>query len=143
MIKLKLISYINILIVVVLFSVPSFIMAQGPGIGGSGGESTANLNNPLVNCDSIEKCNWEEFKVTINKVKNFAFELAVLLSVIFIVYAGGMYLTAQGDSGKISRAHAILSNVVIGFFLAAAGWLIIHTILNTLETPKTFRPGGL
>ncbi|MFA7193377.1 MAG: pilin [Candidatus Paceibacterota bacterium] len=136
MIKSKLISNLTILAVILIMTVPFVVSAQ------SGSGTQVNANNPLVNCNDVKSCDWNAFKEMINKVKDYALQLAVLVSVIFIVYAGGLYLTAAGDTGKIQTAHRILQNVVIGFFLASAGWLIVQAITKTLEVDKTFLPTG-
>lgn len=134
MINTKIISILNILFVVAVLTAPWIVGAQGRGstIDGSG--------NSLVDCRSVDECDWQNFLETLDKVKDYALELVVLLSVIFIVYAGGVYLTAAGNSGKIQQAHSIISNVVIGFFLASAGWLIVNTILKTLGVKEGFAP---
>lgn len=137
MIKSKIISSLTIFAVILIMTVPIFVNAQ---FGDTG--TKVDSSNPLVDCDSVESCNWTALMQTLNKVKDFGLQLAVLASVIFIVYAGGLYLTAAGDSGKIKTAHTILQNVVIGFFLAAAGWLIINTITKTLDVNDEFLPGG-
>lgn len=95
-------------------------------------KSVADAGNPLVDCDTVNDCTWIEFLRTLNKVKNYGFQIVVVMSVIFIVYAGSLYLFSAGNSGKIEQAKTIISNVVIGFFLAAAGWLIVSAVLNTL-----------
>jgi hypothetical protein len=143
MINTKIISILNIFFVVAVLSAPWIIYAQGAN---SSIDSTSVANgsgNSLVKCTDADSCNWDEFINTLNRVKDYGFQLVVVLSVIFIVYAGGIYLTSAGNSGKIQQAHNILSNVVIGFFLAAAGWLIVHTILKTLDVKSEFTPGDI
>lgn len=140
MINKKLILIINILFVFGIFFSPNFALAGNNGIDS---RSIATAENSLVNCETVEECNWQSFLQTLDKVKNYGVQLVVVLSVIFIVYAGGLYLTSMGNSGKIEQAKSILSNVVIGFFLAAAGWLLVSAILKTLEVKDGFAPGDL
>ena len=129
----KIISIFNIALVITVMSLPYFVLAQD-ATPRSGSGSDVSASNPVVvsDCRDVDSCNWDNFMRTLNRAKDYALQIVVILSVMFIAYAGFLYLTAQGNSGKISQAHAILQNVVIGFFLAAAGWLIVRTILNTL-----------
>lgn len=138
MIKRKLVSTINIFLVITFMTLPMLGFAQGS----SGGQSVADAGNSLVDCETVDGCNWTALTRTLDKVKDYGLQLAVMLSVIFIVYAGGLYLTSAGNASKRSQAKTIIQNVVIGFFLALAGWLIINTITNTLEVKPDLLPEG-
>lgn len=100
-------------------------------------ESVAHANKPLVDCRTVDECSYQHFLDVLNKVKDYAFQIVVILSVIFIVWAGALFLFSQGNPGQIEKAKKMLSDVVIGFFLAAAGWLIVSAILNTLGVTNT------
>jgi hypothetical protein len=143
----KTLSLIIILITVFIVSAPSFAFATPrTDLSNTGVDSpsVADASNPLVKCDSVDSCTWKEFLNTLNRVKDYGFQLVVVMSVIFIVYAGSLYLFSAGNPGKIEQAKTIISNVVIGFFLAAAGWLIVSAILNTLGvTNQNLAPSEL
>lgn len=136
MIKRKLVSTINIFLVITFMTLPMLGFAQGS----SGGQSVASPINPLVNCTDAKNCDWNALVKTLDKVKNYGLQLAVAFSVIFIVYAGGLYLISAGNASKRTQAKNIIQNVVIGFFLALAGWLIISTITKTLDVKEDFLP---
>lgn len=132
----KIASTLIIIFSIAVLSLPHLIvtgevLAQGSG-SGLDGPSEASATNPLVKCKTVDQCNWQEFLNTVDRVKNYAFQIVVVLSVIFIAIAGFYYLTAGDNAGKRETAKSIIQNVVIGFFLAAAGWLIVRTILKTL-----------
>ncbi len=120
MINKKIFSIIIILFIVI-FATPNLIFA-----------TEINTSNTLVTCKTVDQCDWDQFLTTLSKVKDFGFQLVVIMSVIFIVYAGSLYMFSGENAGKRTQANAIMSNVVIGFFLAAAGWLIVSAILHTL-----------
>lgn len=141
MIKSKIISNLTIFAVILAMTLPVLVSAQR-GLDTGTGQGSLNSQSSLVTCDTVDSCNWNAFKELLNKIKDYALEFAVLVSVIFIVYAGGLYLTAAGDTGKIQTAHRILQNVVIGFFLASAGWLIIQAITKTLGVKPGLAPTG-
>lgn len=135
MINKKYISIINILFTIFFLSVPYFVFAQNSDM--------ANPNNPIVTCDSVETCDWNRFLQTVDNVKDFIFQLVVILSVGFIVYAGVLMLFSGENASKREQAKNIMSNVVIGFFLASAGWLIVNAILKTLGVGSEFAPSDL
>jgi hypothetical protein len=45
-------------------------------------------------------------------------------------YAGLLLVLSGGASEKRTKAKNVFTNVAIGLVLAAAAWLIIHTVLS-------------
>jgi hypothetical protein len=130
MINKKINFLINILFILTIVFIGNVSFAQtNTGINN---KSVADATNPLVDCTTVDDCDWNNFLETLNKVKDYGFQLVVVASVIFIVYAGIKMVLARDNAGERETAKNIISNVVIGFFLAAAGWLIVSAILNTL-----------
>lgn len=99
--------------------------------------SFASEHGLIPPCDSISKpgeCiyGFNELMALINNVIHFLlFKLALPLSAIMFAYAGFLMITAGGAEGK-TKAKGIFSNAVFGLVIAAAGWLIIRTILSVL-----------
>jgi hypothetical protein len=141
MINKKIFLIISTLFVLTIFLSPNNFAFADQGVDGDvNAPSVASAKNSLVQCTTVDGetgCTWQEFLNTLNRVKNYGFQLVVVMSVIFIVYAGGLYLFSGENAGKRTQANAIMSNVVIGFFLAAAGWLIVSTVLKTLGVEDT------
>ena len=76
-------------------------------------------------------CDFNDIMKLINTIINFVlFVIAVPLAAIMFAYAGFMLVTSGGSSEKMSQAKSIFGNVAIGLIIAAAAWLIVHTILN-------------
>lgn len=105
--------------------------------------SVADANNSLVECTNAYNCDWQNFLKTLNKVKDYGFQLVVAASIILIVYAGVKMVLARENAGERQVAKNIISNVVIGFFLAAAGWLIVSAVVKSLEVQEGFAPTEL
>lgn len=58
-----------------------------------------------------------------------------LLGIIFlllIVYAGYLWLTAQGDEKKIEHAKDMLKNAVIGLIIISAAYAIAAFVINAV-----------
>jgi len=63
---------------------------------------------------------------------NYLLVLAVPLAAVSFAWAGFLYITAAGDSGKVEEAKGIFKKVAIGFIIALAGYLIVKTITFSL-----------
>ncbi|HSE35566.1 MAG TPA: pilin [Candidatus Paceibacterota bacterium] len=76
-------------------------------------------------------CDFDGLVTLAQNVINFLiFKFSAPLAAIMFVYAGILYLTAAGNEGKVSRAHNIFWDVLLGFCVILAAWLIINFILN-------------
>ncbi|MCI0542507.1 family 16 glycosylhydrolase [bacterium] len=118
-----------------------------PAVGGDAGEE---VEGGLVPCGThatppegfapgdqankvAEDCQFADLIELIQRVMNYLlFAFAIPLAAIIFTYAGFLYLTAGGDTGKISRAHSIFLYVVVGLVVALAAWLIVKAIVTGL-----------
>ena len=64
------------------------------------------------------------------RIINFLVGIASFLAVGLFAYAGWLMLSAAGDTGKVSTAHGIFTNVVVGMVIVLAGWLIVDTVMK-------------
>jgi len=90
---------------------------------------------PLIPCDGgpSNECDFNDLMTLINNFINFLiFTLALPLAAIVFAWAGFLFMTSGGDSGKRTKAKGMLINVVIGLVIALAAWLIVQTILQSL-----------
>ena len=97
--------------------------SYNPGQSSTGGGSGA-LTNPLK-AGTIQQF----FLAILDIILVFAIPIIVL----FIMYAGFLYVTAQGDEGKIRTAHAALTWSIIGGVIVLGAKLIIDVIQNTVN----------
>lgn len=78
----------------------------------------------LPNCD---------FNMLLSLVNNLIsyllFVIATPLVALILVYVGWLYLSSGGSAENIGKAKKILGNVIIGYIIGLAAWLIINTIL--------------
>jgi|SRR3990167_7572882 len=98
-----------------LFSIPYFVFAA-----------------PLVPSCSGTECGFDDLIVLVRNTINFLLIITAPIAAIMFAYAGFLYLTAAGDSGKISKAHGIFWTVLCGIVITLAAWLIISTITGAL-----------
>ena len=95
---------------------------------------------PLVPCgqEAQPKCDFNQAMQLLNNIIDFGLLLVPFLAAIALMFAGFMYLTSAGDTGKVSKAHEIFTDTVIGIVVALAAWLIVKTILSGLGVPSAF-----
>jgi hypothetical protein len=89
----------------------------------SSGE-TGKLSNP-IGSDSIE-----EF---ILKIIDVLLVFAIPIIMLYIMYAGYLFVTAQGDSGQITTARSALLWAVVGGVIVLGAKVIVEVIQGTIE----------
>ncbi len=91
------------------------------GVGAvSGGNGCANpKGSPTVNS-------------VINSVINIISAFVGVLAVIMIVFAGFRYVTAAGDSGKISSAKNTLIYAIVGLVVAGMAQIIVRYVVTNV-----------
>jgi hypothetical protein len=96
-------------------------------VGGSDSTNCGSkgLTNPLKSCSISEL-----FLAIIDILLIFAIPIIVL----FIMYAGLLYVTARGDTAQISKAHLALTWAIVGGVIVLAAKLIIEVIQGTVNS---------
>ncbi|MBI4407225.1 MAG: Ig-like domain-containing protein [Candidatus Kerfeldbacteria bacterium] len=61
---------------------------------------------------------------------NWTLGILALIAVVIILYGGFVWMTAQGDEEKLTKAKAILRNALIGLVIILASWGIARYIIN-------------
>lgn len=72
----------------------------------------------------------------------FAVYLTVFVGTLMFVYAGFLYITAGGDTGKISKATGVFGKVVVGLIIVLLAWTIVDTILKAFLNENIERAYG-
>ena len=89
-------------------------------------------------------CGWKELMVLVNNVIKFLlFTVATPLVALIIAYAGWLYLSSGGSEENITKAKKILLNVVVGYIIGLAAWLIVRTIVLSIGVDPTMLNGYL
>ncbi len=125
--KIKL-AIINIL----YLSVPAFVSAENTGVTDrgantgvtDGGVVGIHLQNPLATTTITE---------FLQEILAVIMIFAVPLIIFMIIYAGFMYVTAQGNESKVSKAHKALLYAVIGGLLILGANIILAVIQGTVD----------
>ncbi|MBU1017604.1 hypothetical protein KKA33_01090 [Patescibacteria group bacterium] len=51
-------------------------------------------------------------------------------SVLMLVYAGYLYITARGDADKVSKAHASIRYAIFGLVIGLVAYAAVSTVIN-------------
>ncbi len=97
----------------------------------------ASWTNGLVTCGkgagtpdkpAATSCDFSALIDMVNTIIQYLIFIAMPLAAISFAYAGWIYLSAGGDTGKVKKAHEIFANVGIGLILVLSAWLIFKLI---------------
>ena len=91
-----------------------------------------DCTNPLPGGD----CGWAKLEGVARAIVNFALLIAAPIAAIAFMWAGIKYLTAAGNESQIKEAHNIFTNVLIGFVIVLAAWLIVKVIFSAFVKPS-------
>jgi len=90
------------------------------------GNATVDGQVPLS-----EQCNFTDLVNQVQTIINFLiFKIASPLAAVMFAYAGFLYVTNGGNEGQIKQAHDIFLNVLLGFVIVLAAWLVMSFILT-------------
>jgi len=96
------------------------------------GPAEANLNHD----SKYVPCDFNGAMMQVQHLINIAIVVGVVVAILLFSYAGFLYVTAQGNTTKISTAHGIFIKVLGGFIIMLSAWFIVYQILDWL-TGKT------
>lgn len=146
---MKSLSYTNLLVVIVsavFIAVPYAVIAENHHPETHVGDCRYGEDNKyvggLVPCgcdtngdgvvDDEEQCSFKHLLLLANNIITWLIMFALMLAAVMFVFAGFLYMSAQGDENKVKQAHSIFRNVLIGLLVALAAWLIVYTITVAL-----------
>ncbi len=81
---------------------------------------------------------------------SFALSFIGMVAIIFLIYAGFVYITANGEQAKIDKAKKLIWGTVIGILIIFAVYAVVATLLNISAAvnpgvnigPLNIGPGG-
>ena len=89
-----------------------------------------------TNCEPGKLCNpieSDNIAVLIKNILKIVAQLGAIVCVFFIIYAGFLYVTANGDPGKIKTAHSTFLWSVVGTAVLLGASVLAELICNTVS----------
>lgn len=113
------------MLLVVCSSVPVLVLAQTSGGDAANELPPVNIGNPLGE------------QTTLNDIANAVLDILMVFAVpiilFFIVWAGFLYVTANGNETQISKATKALMYAVIGGVIVLGSKVLLEVITNTVD----------
>ncbi|HSE56741.1 MAG TPA: hypothetical protein VLB02_01505 [Candidatus Paceibacterota bacterium] len=103
--------------------------AYNPGVYTDTGSDTPS--GTLIPCTN--ECDFNDIMQLINNLINFSIEFLVLpIFIAILIYAGFLYLTANGKPGVHAKVRKMLLNALLGLLIVLCSWLIVKVLITTL-----------
>jgi hypothetical protein len=93
----------------------------------------------LVPCSGPD-CNVCSLVALGQHILTFLIEIGVAIAAIGFAVAGYYMVTSGGDPGQVTKARTIFTNVLIGFIILLAAWLIVDTVMKMLVDNQKLGP---
>jgi hypothetical protein len=72
----------------------------------------------------------------IGTVISTALSLLGVIFIVLIIYGGIMWMTSEGDEGRVEKAQKIIREAVVGLIIVLAAYAISYFIINALTKLK-------
>ena len=114
--------------------------ANSSGSGGSSGICPPGSKNPgaanIAACNIDPDHKGDDLISDTNKIINVVIGVLGVVAVVVVIYGGFLFLTAQGDPGKIKKGKDSITWGIIGLIIALLSWSIINFVLSsTMSAP--------
>jgi hypothetical protein len=100
------------------------------------GKSPSTTDTSAGHKAAEHECTFKDFITLIKNVMTALIILSMPIATIAFIAIGYMYLTAQGDVGKRTRAKAIAKNVIVGFIFVIAAFGLVGFIAGAILRPE-------
>ncbi|MCA9351997.1 hypothetical protein KC866_01205 [Patescibacteria group bacterium] len=77
-------------------------------------------------------CGFADIIDLIGRIIEYIFILVIPIAALVFAYAGFLYLTSGGDTGKRQAAKRAMTNVIVGIIIVMAAWLVVRTIVVSI-----------
>ena len=125
-------SYIFPALLFLTLFLSSSALAQEGGNTGDGEGGTPPVSVPIVlkNPFAVGDNLYDLLKAIVN---NVVLRIGGVVCVLAFIYAGFMYVTAQGNVTKIANANRALLYAAIGTAVLLGSWVIATVVENTIN----------
>ena len=108
--------------------------SESSGICPPGSKNQGATNIAACNIDPEHK--GDDLINDTNKIINVVIGVLGVVAVAVVIYGGFLFLTAQGDPGKIKKGKDSITWGIIGLIIALLSWSIINFVLSsTMSAP--------
>lgn len=109
--------------------------ASDSGSGGASGICPPGSKNPgaanIAACNIDPAHKGDDLISDTSKIINVVLGVLGVVAVAVVIYGGFLFLTAQGDPGKIKKGKDSITWGIIGLIIALLSWSIINFVLSS------------
>lgn len=73
-----------------------------------------------------------DLPVVVGEIINVALSVVGSLLLIYLIYAGFLWMTAEGESKRVDKARDILKQTIIGLVIIVAAFAISNFVIGSL-----------
>lgn len=136
---LSMMNKIVLFMLTVLFG--AFMFAQAPvlaqnvdeALGLSVGDSSLSEASGLTDND---------VRITVANIIKVALSLLGTITLVLIVYAGFLWMTAAGNDDQIGKAKGIIGAAVVGLIIILSAYAITNFLVSNIATETGFGAAG-
>lgn len=110
---------------------PAFVLAFAVFMIGDA-VMAQDLITPSDNPSAVSSATGGEssFRSIVLTIVNFVLSFLGIISVLFVIYGGFLYVTSAGNSEKVDQGKKIITYAVIGIIIILISFALINTILG-------------
>ena len=99
--------------------------------------ATLDLSDSLGDVGDSTGLSDEDLTTTLGELINIALSLLGIIFLMLTLYAGFIWMTAQGDAGKTKKAQDILRTAVVGLVILLSAYAISTFIITQVQSAVT------
>jgi len=135
----RLVTLAIALMIILNSLMPSLALAQSQTTN-SNSAAKPSITGRLQNVGSkISTEQAPSLPATIGRIIKIVLSIVGAIFMIYVIYAGFLWLTAAGSEEKISQAKDIIRGSIIGLVIILAAYIITTTVVNRLITATGYK----
>ncbi len=112
-------------------------------------EGTGKIRSGLIPCGNApagssaeeikkQECGFIDLLALGQNIIKYLVLLSIPIAALSFAWAGFLYLTSSGDTGKIKKAKEIFWKVMWGFIFILTAWLLVYVATSLLDPGFNF-----
>ncbi len=116
-------SYLSIILILTIFLIPTIIFGAVGNISG----------NTKVNLADFNPIKAQDIMGLIRAIVDFVLKIGAAVVILFVIYSGFLFVTAQGNEDKISKAKTAFFWTIIGALIILGAYTLSGIICETAK----------
>lgn len=122
---------------IALFALLGLLLAPSVAFGQAANSLGGQIKGKLGETGTEVGLSTQSLQVTVGALIQQFLTLIGVVLVVVIIYAGFMWMTAGGDTEKIKKAKAWLTNAIVGLIIVFAAYAIAEFVIDAIITGTT------